>query len=69
MTHPSPSDPTEGNKDKQSKRAKKAKKSNAGKADFSYERLEFLGNAVLDFTIVVYWLERNKFMDEKTLRK
>ncbi|KAG0007966.1 Dicer-like protein 1, partial [Entomortierella chlamydospora] len=61
--------PTDDNKNKGAKRAKKAKKSKAGKADFSYERLEFLGDAILDFTAVVYWLERNKFIDEKTLRK
>ncbi|KAF9352393.1 Endoribonuclease Dicer [Mortierella sp. AD094] len=35
----------------------------------SYERLEFLGDAVLDFLAAIYWLERNQQMSESNLRK
>ncbi|KAF9348431.1 hypothetical protein BGX26_000163 [Mortierella sp. AD094] len=66
MTHESSLVPTKDNKDNKDNKPKKAKKA---KAKFSYERLEFLGDAALDFLAAMYWLERDRMMDEGVLRK
>ncbi|KAF9370395.1 hypothetical protein BGX21_005571, partial [Mortierella sp. AD011] len=59
MTHVSMPTPTEND----------AKGRASSKVKSSYERLEFLGDAVLDFIAVMYWLERNMQATEGTLHK
>ncbi|KAF9369249.1 hypothetical protein BGX21_006094, partial [Mortierella sp. AD011] len=59
MTHESMPTPTEND----------PKERTASKVKSSYERLEFLGDAVLDFVAVMYWLERDMLATEGTLRK
>ncbi|KAF9995980.1 hypothetical protein BGZ80_010361 [Entomortierella chlamydospora] len=59
LTHESMPAPTEND----------ATERTGSKAKSSYERLEFLGDAVLDFIAVMYWLERDMLATEGTLRK
>ncbi|KAF9371182.1 hypothetical protein BGX21_005238, partial [Mortierella sp. AD011] len=46
-----------------------AKRRTDSKVKSSYERLEFLGDSVLDFIAVLYWLERDMLVTEGTLRE